>query len=49
MSDNEAKKIMSCSFDLINSLKNEFGHDIYNNYYLNKKNLHLLFFQIQKS
>ena len=37
--DNEAKKIMSCSFDLINSLKNEFGNDIYDKYYLNKKKL----------
>ena len=37
--DNEAKKIMSCSFDLINSLKNEFGHDIYDKYFLNKKKL----------
>ena len=46
--DNEAKKIMSCSFDLINSLKNEFGHDIYDNYYLNKKKLASIVFQIQK-
>ena len=37
--DNEAKKIMSCSFDLINSIKNEFGEDIYDKYSLNKKKL----------
>ncbi len=37
--DNEAKKIMSRSFDLINSIKNEFGEDIYDKYSLNKKKL----------
>ena len=30
--DNGVKKIMSCSFDLINSIKNEFGDDIYDKY-----------------
>ena len=46
--DNEAKKIMSCSFDLINSIKNEFGDDIYDKYSLNKRKLASIVFSDSK-
>ena len=46
--DNEAKKNMSCSFDLINSIKNEFGDDIYDKYTLNKRKLASIVFSDSK-
>ena len=46
--DNEAKKIMSCSFDLINSIKNEFGDDIYDKHSLNKRKLASIVFSDSK-
>ena len=46
--DNEAKKNMSCSFDLINSIKNEFGDDIYDKYSLNKRKLASIVFSDSK-
>jgi len=46
--DNEAKKIMSCSFDLINSIKNEFGDDIYDKYSLNNRKLASIVFSDSK-
>ena len=46
--DSEAKKIMSCSFDLINSIKNEFGDDIYDKHSLNKRKLASIVFSDSK-
>ena len=39
---------MSCSFDLINSIKNEFGDDIYDKYSLNKRKLASIVFSDSK-
>ena len=47
-SDIMAKKIMYSSEDLINSIKDEFGNDIYDKYCLNKKKLASIVFSDSK-